>query len=123
MIDLNDLINRWNAGATSPELAKFYGVSAPYIRSRISRLRRDGHALEDRAQRPAMVCDGPDIMNLRENLCRYITGENAHGAVYCKQPMHYKSYCEVHAKRCFVTPRQYGIAVDSRNAPASPVWR
>lgn len=121
MMDDKEIIALWNAGKTSYALAKMTGVSRSAIIGRITRLRNKGYAVRRQAthaSRRPVTCEGePDIMNLRENDCRYIIGENAHGAVYCKQPKHYKSYCGEHVELCYVTARQYGIAVRrSRNA-------
>lgn len=120
-MDDKEIIALWNAGKTSSMLAKMAGVSCSAIIGRITRLRNKGYAVRRQAAtipRRPIVCEGePDLMNLRENDCRYIIGENAHGAIYCKQLKHYKSYCEQHAELCYVTARQYGIAVrHGRNA-------
>jgi hypothetical protein len=120
-MDDREILSLWNAGKTSSMLAKMAGVSRSAIIGRITRLRNKGYNVRRQAAhapRRSISCEGkPELLTLRENDCRYITGQNAHGAVYCKQPKHYKSYCEEHAELCYVTARQYGIAVrHGRNA-------
>lgn len=43
------------------------------------------------------------IMELKENSCRYVIGsDRRRGALYCGKPKARRSYCEEHAKLCYV---------------------
>jgi len=42
------------------------------------------------------------IMNLNLNTCRYIINSDTSQAVYCCEPVTRKSYCNTHAKICYL---------------------
>lgn len=47
-----------------------------------------------------------DIMQLTPRSCRYIIdNDRRRGALYCGEPKHYRSYCEAHAKLCYISAK------------------
>lgn len=62
-----------------------------------------------------------DILQLTPHSCRYIVGEDRRrGALYCGEPKSYRSYCETHAKLCYVMTKQPQASRPSEDHATGP---
>jgi hypothetical protein len=62
----------------------------------------------------------PTILELRTYDCRYIIWDHPQkGLLYCGAPQERSSYCEEHAKMCFIPIKSkiYDLAIEPTNSP------
>jgi len=121
----------WNSGKTGAEIGAMYGVSRCSIIGLINRMKAKGADVfgKPKIKKPkaprikktmkvvAPIKKTRPTINLAENIelidltprsCRYVVSEvDASPILFCGKEIEHRSYCEEHAKICYIQPKDW----------------
>lgn len=103
----------WQRGFSVQEIGDKLGVTRGVISGKIHRAKLTGIQFTSRKTVPTKKSIGvregikiefkpTQITSLRREQCRFILNEDAKNPIFCEGVIHYRSYCEDHAKLCYV---------------------
>ena len=128
------VISLWQEGKSSGQIAESLNITRNSVMGIIHRAKRDGLSLRSgpqtvlkkkapikeklkpavkkvaviKVEKPQLETKpkkGKTLDDLRHGDCRYIISmHDTYGAVYCSDPIEKASYCDAHAKLCYITP-------------------
>lgn len=128
------VINLWQEGKSSGQIAESLNITRNSVMGIIHRAKKEGLVLRtgpktvlieknivkakpkpiveevaviefEKPQLPPKPANGKVLEDLRHGDCRYIISmHDTYGAVYCSDPIERVSYCDAHAKLCYITP-------------------
>lgn len=109
-ITIDQIKELLNDGLSYQKAADKLGVSKNVVMGRMSRhmkkygdftqirrIKTKKHQFEHKKN-----TEGLTILELRNDSCRYMIGEHR----YCGKDVKLQSYCEIHAKECYITPQK-----------------
>lgn len=98
-------------GLSYQKVADKLGVTKNVVIGRMSRYIKKGgdfarskksKTIKHQVEHPVNPIGGISILDLRNDSCRFMIGEHR----YCGQDVVMQSYCESHAKECYITPKK-----------------
>lgn len=103
----------WQQGFSFQEIGDKLGTTRGVISGKIHRAKLAGVQFTPRAIVPKKKSIGvregikvnlkpTQITSLKREQCRFILNEDAKNPIFCEGVIHYRSYCEDHAKLCYV---------------------
>ena len=110
---LDEIKKLWAKGLSVNEIAKEFGVTKGVVSGVMHRAKKEGVVFAPRTSgsiRKRSISKTIDkkekpvsnVVKLRHDSCRFILNNDMSQPIFCSNTIHYRSYCEEHAKICYV---------------------